>query len=120
LKNYIYVPSKSNKEKKFEEKILLLLMSLLSLTKIAGSGSISQRYESEDSDSDPYQILWICNTVANNRPCTAAKFGESQRGHKEMSSWLTNSALVYKPNTRGRGGGAGSQPVITAVHMEPK
>jgi hypothetical protein len=37
-------------------------------------------------------------------------------GHKEMSStvsWLTNSAQM-------RGMGAGSQPMNTAVHMEPK
>ncbi len=35
-------------------------------------------------------------------------------------SWLTNSALVYEPKCRGRGGVAGSQPVSTAAHMEPK
>jgi hypothetical protein len=34
---------------------------------------------------------------------------------------LTNSALVYKPKSGGRGVGvAGSQPMSTAVHMEPK
>jgi hypothetical protein len=39
--------------------------------------------------------------------------------HKEMS-WLTNSALVYKPKSRRGGGGgiAGSRPMTTAVHME--
>jgi hypothetical protein len=37
-------------------------------------------------------------------------------------SWMTNSALVYEPKCRGvEGGGvAGSQPMGTAVHMEPK
>ncbi len=36
-------------------------------------------------------------------------------------SWLTNSALVYEPKCGGGGGGvAGSQPMSTAVHMEPK
>jgi hypothetical protein len=35
-------------------------------------------------------------------------------------SWLTNSALVYEPKCRGGGGVAGSQPMSTAVHMEPK
>jgi hypothetical protein len=35
-------------------------------------------------------------------------------------SWLTNSALVYEPKC-GRGEGvAESQPISTAVHMEPK
>ncbi len=35
-------------------------------------------------------------------------------------SWLTNSALVYKPKLRGEGGSCGSWPMSTAVHMEPK
>jgi hypothetical protein len=38
-------------------------------------------------------------------------------------SWLTNNALVYmSPYMRGDGGGGavGSQPMSTAVHMEPK
>jgi hypothetical protein len=34
-------------------------------------------------------------------------------------SWLTNSALVYEPKCGAEGGG-GSQPMRTAVHMEPK
>jgi hypothetical protein len=34
-------------------------------------------------------------------------------------SWLTNSALVYEPKGGGEGG-AESQPMSTAVHMEPK
>ncbi len=39
--------------------------------------------------------------------------------------WLTivtNSTLVYEPKRGGRGGGgvAGSQPMSTAVHIEPK
>ncbi len=41
-------------------------------------------------------------------------------GHNEMRlSWLTNSALVYEPKCGG-GWVAGSQPMSTAVHMEPK
>jgi hypothetical protein len=32
-----------------------------------------------------------------------------------LLSWLTNSALVYEPKCAGGGGGAGSQPIITAV-----
>jgi hypothetical protein len=35
-------------------------------------------------------------------------------------SWLTNTALVYKPKCVGRGSVAGSQPMSTAVRMEPK
>jgi hypothetical protein len=37
-------------------------------------------------------------------------------------SRLTNSALVYEPKCRGGGGGvvAGSKPISTYVHMEPK
>ncbi len=35
-------------------------------------------------------------------------------------SWLTNSALVYEPKCMERGGVAGSQPMRTAVYMEPK
>jgi hypothetical protein len=34
-------------------------------------------------------------------------------------SWLINSALVYEPKCGG-GGLAGSQPMSTAVHMDPK
>ncbi len=34
-------------------------------------------------------------------------------------SWLTNSALVYEPKCGGERV-AGSQPMSTAVHMEPK
>jgi hypothetical protein len=30
-------------------------------------------------------------------------------------SWLTNSALIYEPKCGGSGGGAGSQPMSTAV-----
>ncbi len=35
-------------------------------------------------------------------------------------SRLTNSALVYEPKCGGRVGVAGSQPMSTAMHMEPK
>ncbi len=35
-------------------------------------------------------------------------------------SWLTNSAPVYEPKCGGKGRVAGSQPMSTAVHMEPK
>jgi hypothetical protein len=52
LKNDVNVPSKSNKQKKLR-KIIFLLTSCRSLTKIAGSGSISQRYGS--ADPDPYK-----------------------------------------------------------------
>ncbi len=42
--------------------------------------------------------------------------GEGAGGYKEMSSRLTNSALVYEPKCGGRGGVAGSQPMSTAVY----
>jgi hypothetical protein len=38
-------------------------------------------------------------------------------------SWRANSALVYEPKREGGGewrGVAGSQPMSTAMHMEPK
>ncbi len=35
-------------------------------------------------------------------------------------SWLTNSALIYGPKRGGGGDFAGSQPMSTSVHMEPK
>ncbi len=34
-------------------------------------------------------------------------------------SWLTNTALIYKPKCEGRGEVAGSQPMSTAVHRSP-
>jgi hypothetical protein len=34
-------------------------------------------------------------------------------------SWLTSSALVYKPKCGGWGWVAGSQPMSTAVHRSP-
>ncbi len=46
LKNDVNIPSKSNKQKNIEKS---------SLTKIAGSGSVSQLYGSANSDSDPYK-----------------------------------------------------------------
>jgi hypothetical protein len=45
--------------------------------------------------------------------------GSAQEVSKRCSlSWLTDSALVYKPKCGGRGGvaAAGSQPMSTAVH----
>jgi hypothetical protein len=48
---------------------------------------------------------------------------KAEREDQEMSSILlmTNSALVYEPKCRGMGGTvAGSKPMSTAVHMEPK
>ncbi len=50
LKNEVNVPSKSNKQKKLCFKISFLLASWRSMTKIAGSGSISQRHGSADPD----------------------------------------------------------------------
>ncbi len=52
FKNYVNVPSKSNKQKKLCKKISFLLASWWSMTKIAGSGS----------GSTP-KMSWIWNTV---------------------------------------------------------
>ncbi len=60
LKNDVNVPSKSNKQKNFEQNSFLLI-SWRSMTKIAGSGSgsesgsISQMHGSADPDPDPHQ-----------------------------------------------------------------
>ncbi len=56
LKNYVNVPSKSNKQKSL--KNIFLLASWRSMTKIAAgskSGSISQRHGSAYPDPDPHQ-----------------------------------------------------------------
>jgi hypothetical protein len=53
LKNDVNVPSKTNKQKKFFIFFIFLLASWRSMTKIAGSGSISQRHGS--ADPDPHQ-----------------------------------------------------------------
>ncbi len=54
MKNDVNVPSKSNKKKNFK-KISFLFASLRSMTKIAGSGFISQRHRFADPDPDPHQ-----------------------------------------------------------------
>ncbi len=55
LENYVNVPSNSNKQKKCFNKNCFLLASWRSMTKKAGSGSISQRHGSPDPDPDPLQ-----------------------------------------------------------------
>jgi hypothetical protein len=67
-KNDGNVPSKSNKQENLE-KIEFLLPSSRSLTKIAGSGSVSQMHESADPDlyqnvKDPQH--WLRPTFAKN------------------------------------------------------
>jgi hypothetical protein len=77
-KNDGNVPSKSNKQENLE-KIEFLLPSSRSLTKIAGSGSVSQMHESADPDlyqkcqgsatlvtSHFCQKLPLCQTSVNN------------------------------------------------------
>ncbi len=54
FENYVNVPSKVISKKSFK-KISFLLASCRSMTKIAGSGSISQRHGSADPDQDPLQ-----------------------------------------------------------------
>jgi hypothetical protein len=52
------------------------------------------------------------------------KKGQGQEVTKRCRlSWLTNSALVYEPKCGVKevvAGNAGSQPMSTDVHMEPK
>ncbi len=55
LENTVNVPSNSNKQKKCLNKNSFLLASWRSMTKKAGSGSISQRHGSADPDLDPLQ-----------------------------------------------------------------
>jgi hypothetical protein len=52
-------------------------------------------------------------------PSTIAETGVTKR---RRLYWLTNRALVYDPNAGkwGGGGGAGPQPMRTAVHIVPK
>ncbi len=61
LKNYVNVPSKSNRWRKFFQETSYLLASWRSMTKIAGfgsesvSGSIIQSHGFADPDPDPHQ-----------------------------------------------------------------
>ncbi len=88
LKNYVHVPSKSNKQKKLFQKISFLLASWGPMTKIAGSGSgsISQRHGS--ADPDPHQNVMdpqhcskhkepvskpMCSKFQNNWRCCLAE-----------------------------------------------
>jgi hypothetical protein len=61
----VNVPSKSNGRKNFK-KLVFLLESLRSVTKIAGSGSICQRRGSTDPDPHPNGMdpqHWLADTV---------------------------------------------------------
>ncbi len=61
-KIYLNLPLKINKQKNCFQKICFLLDSWRSMTKIAGSGSISQRHVSTDQDPDPHQNVIVRNT----------------------------------------------------------
>ncbi len=62
LKSDVNVPSISNKQKNFI--LNLFFVAILKVeTKIAGSGSISQRHGSSDPDPDPHQMSWIHTTT---------------------------------------------------------
>jgi hypothetical protein len=67
------------------------------------------------------------NENVGNMYCTCMYFKISNGVTKICRlSWLTNSALVYEPKYLvirggvGGGGVVGSQPMSTAVHMEPQ
>jgi hypothetical protein len=71
LKNDVNVPSKRNKHKNLEKKKFLVFVGILKITAEKtgsgsgstsqfASGSVSQRYGSEDPD--PYQMSQIWNT----------------------------------------------------------
>ncbi len=80
LKNDVNVPSKSNKQKNFAKKIILLLASWRSMMKSAGSGSIRQRHGSKNPDPDPQQNVMDpdhCLTPPITKSCGKAcgRFG---------------------------------------------
>jgi hypothetical protein len=52
--------------------------------------------------------------------CPIVKISTREVTKRCRLSWLTNSALVYESKCGGSEGVAGSQPMSTAVHMEPK
>ncbi len=85
------VPSKSNKQKNLKNKISFLLASWRLMTKIAGSGSISQRQES--ADLDPHQ------NVMDPQHCSSAK--EPDLNHA-VDNWpnpisaIETSSFVYQ------------------------
>ena len=76
LENYVNVPSNSNKQKKCLNKNCFLLASWRSMTKKAGSGSISQRHGFADPDP----------LVRGMDPRI--------RIHSKMS-WLRNTEIIY-------------------------
>ncbi len=75
LKNDVNAPLKNNKQKNYEKKIVLfLLASWMSMTKIAGPGSISPRHGSADPDpyknvTDPqhWEILCTIHSLENRK-----------------------------------------------------
>ncbi len=70
------VPSKSNKQKNFWGKISFLLASWRSMTKIAGSGSISQRLGSPVRIRIHTKMSWIWNTSLDAVPYVPVCFIE--------------------------------------------
>ncbi len=116
VKNYVNVPSKSNQQKTFW-KISFLLASWGSMTKIAGSGSISQRHGS--ADPEPHQMSCIRDTVGKetvwNVGCKS-KIMRARRGQgclrkiQSFSIWLCQLISCRK---LGIGGGGGECYFVT-------
>ncbi len=88
LKIYVNVASKSNKQKKYWNKNCFLLASLRSMTKIAGSESISQRHGS--ADPDPPQIVMDPQHCC--RPSWIRSTRSASRGRGWTRSWWTSSS----------------------------
>ncbi len=68
-------------------------------------------------------IMLICDPLICEKPMWLLTERGLQFTKRCRLSWLTNSALVYEPmspNTGERGWVAGSQPMGTAVHRNPK
>ncbi len=63
---------------------------------------------------------WNWNTLCDRRYNTSSLNSSSVSAGGCLLSLLTNSALLYEPKCGGRGKVAGSQPLSTTVHMEPK
>jgi hypothetical protein len=76
-------------------------------------------YDDDKNNDNRAVCLEIFELASTSFRSTALQRSDSLAAVVTKRCRLTNSALVYEPKCGG-GGGAGSQPMSTAVHMEPK